>query len=173
MGDSLKKVQSGDPLVIPAQTFNTFVDAARDYQQRAQNRGQKAQPGFRQTGIVPVKNVSGYDCGRFDVLGIDSPVFTPTDSLDAFKNQVALKNNTPAANRDLPCYSAKHESPGLRQAGREGVFLRPDATGFAYGEPGRVVAGTGASGNNRIAPIGSWWFRICFTFSPLFANLTA
>ena len=29
MNDPLKKVKSGDALVIPAQTFNTFIDAAR------------------------------------------------------------------------------------------------------------------------------------------------
>lgn len=55
----LKKVKSGEALVIPAQTFNTFIDAARNYRQRAQNRGQKAQPGFRSSGIILVKNVSG------------------------------------------------------------------------------------------------------------------
>jgi len=37
MGDNMKKVRSGDPLVIPAATFNTFIDAARDYLMRGQN----------------------------------------------------------------------------------------------------------------------------------------
>jgi hypothetical protein len=31
VGDALKKVKPRDPLVIPATTFNTFVDAARDF----------------------------------------------------------------------------------------------------------------------------------------------
>jgi hypothetical protein len=34
MGDHLKKVQSGDPLVVPAATWNAFIDAAEDYRQR-------------------------------------------------------------------------------------------------------------------------------------------
>ncbi len=42
MGDSLKKVKSGDPLVIPAATYNTFVDAARDYLARQQDQAQMA-----------------------------------------------------------------------------------------------------------------------------------
>ena len=29
MADMLKKINPGDPLVIPATTFNTFVDAAK------------------------------------------------------------------------------------------------------------------------------------------------
>ncbi len=64
MTGTLRKVKLGDPLATPAATFNTFIDAARDYQQRAQNSGRKAQPGFRQSGIVRVKNGSGTDCRR-------------------------------------------------------------------------------------------------------------
>ncbi len=43
MPDNLKKVKSGDALVIPAQTFNTFIDAARDFRSRQQGRAQTAQ----------------------------------------------------------------------------------------------------------------------------------
>ncbi len=56
MTNGLKKVKPGDLLKIPAATFNTFVDAARDHQQRERNGGAKAQPGFRKSGIVRVKN---------------------------------------------------------------------------------------------------------------------
>ena len=97
MTNVLRKVKSGDPLKIPAATFNTFVDSARDYLQRQQGAAQKPTQAFRQTGIVPVKNGSGTDAARFAVLGIDGPIFTPTDSLDSFKNTIALKGITPAA----------------------------------------------------------------------------
>jgi len=93
----LAKVQSRDPLKIPAATFNTFVDSARDYLQRQQGTGGKATQTFRQTGIVLVKNNSGADRGRFAALGIDASVFTPTESIDSFKNTVAVKCVTPAA----------------------------------------------------------------------------
>ena len=96
MGDHLKKVQSGDALKIPAATFNAMIDAARDHRQRQRDRGRDAKPAFRQTGIVPVKNASGADRDRFDVLGVDSPIFTPADSLDGFKNQVAFEGVTPS-----------------------------------------------------------------------------
>ena len=90
MVDILRKVQSGDPLKIPAATFNTFVDSARDYLQRQQGTGGKATQTFRQTGIVPIKNASDADAARFTVLGIDSPIFTLTDAPDSFANQVAF-----------------------------------------------------------------------------------
>ena len=64
---TLTKVQSGDSLNIPAATFNTFVDSARDYLQRQQGTGGKPTQAFQQTGIVPIKNASGADVGRFAV----------------------------------------------------------------------------------------------------------
>ena len=96
MGDTFKKVQSGDPLRIPAETFNTFVDAARDFKSRRQSRTREPQFEFRQTGIIPVKNNSGVDCSRFDVLGIDQPIFTPSDNLLSFQNQIAFVGVTPS-----------------------------------------------------------------------------
>lgn len=35
----LHKVQSGDPLVIPAATFNTFVDTAQEFLRRGRSIG--------------------------------------------------------------------------------------------------------------------------------------
>ncbi|MCK4625175.1 MAG: hypothetical protein KAV00_07690 [Phycisphaerae bacterium] len=96
MSDHLKKVKSGDALVIPAQTFNTFIDAARDFRARQHGRAQNAQQTFRSSGIVLVKNISGYDQDRFAVLGINSPVITPTDNEDEFKNRIALRGVVPA-----------------------------------------------------------------------------
>lgn len=34
VSDPMKKVQSGNVLVIPAQARNTFIDVAKDFQQR-------------------------------------------------------------------------------------------------------------------------------------------
>ncbi len=57
----LNKVKSGDPLKIPAATFNTFIDAARDFRARTQNRAQKPEPAVRQSGIVLVRNTTAVD----------------------------------------------------------------------------------------------------------------
>jgi len=100
-GDHLKKVQSGDALRIPARTFNTIIDATRDYLDRQQSQSTDAARGFRQTGIVLVRNDSGADRDRFHVLGIDGPVFTPTANLDEFKNRVVLKGKKPSRDDHL------------------------------------------------------------------------
>jgi len=96
MGDAMKKVKSGDPLVIPSQTFNSFIDAAQAHKARQQASSQTDRQAFRQSGIVLVKNASGADRSRFDVLGIDAPVITPTDNEDTFKNKVVLSGTTSA-----------------------------------------------------------------------------
>ena len=78
MSSSLKKVNPGDPLVIPAGAYNTFVDVARDYLDRRQDQGQEAHPAARHSGIVLVRNDAGEDVtSRFAVLGIDGPDITP------------------------------------------------------------------------------------------------
>ena len=95
MGDAFKKVQSGDALRIPAETFNTFIDAARDFKARRQSSSRTPGFHFQQTGIVSVKNASGGDRERFEVLGIDRPIFTPADNLLSFQNQIAFVGVTP------------------------------------------------------------------------------
>lgn len=101
MGDSLKKVQTGDPLRIPAETFNTFIDAARDFKARRQSAVRDPAFDFRQTGIIPVKNASGEDRERFDVLGIERPIFTPAENLQSFQNQVAVVGVTPSEDEHI------------------------------------------------------------------------
>lgn len=98
MADAMKKVSTGDPLRIPAQAYNAFIDAARDFQQRTAQIGQQATPGYRSAGIVLVKNESGEARQRFDVLGLGEPVILP-DAGDAaeqsFKNAVAFRGDLP------------------------------------------------------------------------------
>ena len=94
--DSLAKVRSGQPMRIPASAYNAFVDAAKA------NKGvkQDAKRGMRREqtgGVTLIKNTSGATIQRFGVLGVDGPVFLPSDSLDAFKRDVALTGSTPVA----------------------------------------------------------------------------
>ena len=95
-GDPLKKVQAGDKLEIPAQTFNTMIDAAQDFLRRQRSISQEVPQSFRQAGIVLVRNNSGTDRTRGEILGINSPVIGPSDNLNEFKKRVALDCGTPA-----------------------------------------------------------------------------
>ena len=114
MGDALGKVQSGEKLRIPAAAYNAFIDTALDLRRRQQAAQQNATPEARQTGIILVRNDSGADRGRFDVLGVSGVVITPGDNPDAFKSKVALVGVSPT--------EAQH-------AGRFVVLLEPIVSG--------------------------------------------
>jgi hypothetical protein len=93
----LNKVKRGDPLTIPASTFNTFVDAARDFQQRQRSAQRTTQRDQLDTGIILIRNESGAERERFDVLGIAGPIIEPVDNADEFKQRVALKGVVPSS----------------------------------------------------------------------------
>lgn len=95
MSSALRKVRSGDPLVIPAAAYNAFIDAAIDYRQRTAHLGQGAQPSFSQASIVLVRNDSGSNQNRMAVLGVDAPIIDPSANEEEFKNRVALACVTP------------------------------------------------------------------------------
>ncbi len=95
MADALQKVQPGDPLAIPAATFNTFIDVAQDFKQRQQSTAQDRYREPRQTGILLVRNESGAERNRFDVLGITGPLVKPTENANEFYGRVALRGGVP------------------------------------------------------------------------------
>lgn len=95
MGDALKKVQAGEKIVIPAEAYNAFIDAALDLRRRQLEGEAEASQEFRQTGIVKVRNDSGGDRERFDVLGINGPLVRPDENLVEFKNRVTLIGGVP------------------------------------------------------------------------------
>ena len=98
MGDPLKKVMPGDRLKIPARTFNTFIDAARDFQERQRGQGRDAKGDAPRGGIVLIKNASGADVGRCAVLGVDGVLFSPDDNENEFAaGNAVLVGVTPAA----------------------------------------------------------------------------
>jgi hypothetical protein len=98
MADVLRKVQRGEPLIIPANTYNAFVDAAQDYQRRKLSRQSTSLSSPRDADVVLVKNNSSADVARFGILGIDTPVIDPAANEDEFKNRVALAGVTPVEN---------------------------------------------------------------------------
>jgi len=96
----MKKVASGQPLRIPASTFNSMIDAANDYKSRLLNRQSEviAQPA--KNGIVTVRNLSGFDCDRFSVLAIDTVSITPTENLQEFASRFTLDVVTPESQNE-------------------------------------------------------------------------
>jgi len=88
----VNKVLPGEPLRIPAATYNAFIDAARAAPP-ATNRG--ARP-FSGRQLVTVQNSSGADVDRFGVLGIDGVIFSRTDNEIEFENNWSFDCSEPA-----------------------------------------------------------------------------
>jgi len=78
-GDTLKRPQGDGPFLVKRATFNTIIDAVREYRAgQAARVARQASAEHRDSGIVLVRNNSGADRDRASVLGIGGPVFTPT-----------------------------------------------------------------------------------------------
>jgi len=71
MSDPFRKVSSGERMRIPARTYNAFIDAAMDLQQRRMSGKGGLNERNIQPVLVMVQNDSGDDCQEGDVLGID------------------------------------------------------------------------------------------------------
>lgn len=90
----LQPVRPGSPLEISAGDWNAIVAAARSHQVQTHPGERGAEPSSS-PGLVWVRNDSGADRARFEVLGIDGPIISHADNLPEFKRVVALKGITP------------------------------------------------------------------------------
>jgi hypothetical protein len=97
MGDAFKKVQNGQPLQIPADAYNAFIDTAVAFKARGRGQGGDAAVDAGSATIVLVRNGSGANLDRFAVLGIDAALIPPADNPDGFAARVALAGVAPAA----------------------------------------------------------------------------
>lgn len=127
MSDPFEHVHPGDPLRIRASTFNTMLDAAADFARRRNNIAAEARPERPDRDVILVRNNSGADRDRFDVLGLDEPLILPDDNLPEFQSRMAFSGITPA----LPTH-----------AGRFCILLEPLPAG-AIGRA--LVSGVGVA----------------------------
>lgn len=150
----LRKVKPGDPAVIPAETFNVILDSARDFLER--QRSVKARPPSFASDpcIVWVRNDSGEDVGRFGVLGIDAPIFDPTDAdaLPAFHERVLISGVLPAESGRFVITMEPIADGAWGRAWISGTCLvkvvadgDTSAADIAAGETGYLSGGSGAA----------------------------
>ncbi len=118
---ALDHVQPGQDLEISAVDWNAAMDAARAHRGAAGIPPTTPALPYGGRGEVLIKNASGSDRGRNDVLGISDVLYTPTDNLNGFRTRPILEGATPAV--------ADH-------VGRFVVLLEP----IANGKIGRAVA---------------------------------
>lgn len=97
----LKPLKPGDTPAdgpLSAACWNRVVSAVASLESMRRSGGRSAAGvQFADPCIVRVKNSSGADRGRFEVLGVDGVVFTPTDNLAQFQNAIYLDGKKPTA----------------------------------------------------------------------------
>lgn len=117
----MNRVQRGQRFAVTADAWNAMLQAADDLSARRNTFGREWRETFAQACIITVRNDSGGDRQRFNVLGMASTVISPESNLDEFKSRVALGMAVP----DIETH-----------VGRWAVLLEP----VKAGELGRAVA---------------------------------
>lgn len=99
MSDIWRKPQPGEPLQIPSAIYSQMLDTIKFVDELRRDDSLDLLRLARDRGLVKVKNESGSDRSRFDVLGTDNIItsITPTSNLNAWKNWPVLKGETPTA----------------------------------------------------------------------------
>lgn len=112
VGGPLGKVTPGQPLRVPATAYNAFVDAAEAHR-RSLVTGGPGSGAASQFDTAWVRNDSGHDRGRFEVLAVGSSPILPSVNLREFQRWPVLGGVTPT----------------LADAGRALVLLEPIRNG--------------------------------------------
>jgi hypothetical protein len=96
MADTFKTVRPGEPISLAAEWKNIGNDVFQQFRRSRKTHSTPPVilPPLNPT-VIKVKNNSGFACNRFDILGLDNPIFTPTAALPEFKRIVAFVGTTP------------------------------------------------------------------------------
>lgn len=86
-------VRKNDTFSVTASTFNSMLDAAKAHQNSRNNT--TVPPGQGEKIRVLVKNTSGSDLSKYNILGIAGMVFLPTE--EGFQQYLTITGYTPTA----------------------------------------------------------------------------
>lgn len=84
-----KKFSSGNPLSISASDWNAMIDAAIAHRNK-QNSATGKESGYGRRPVVLVRNSSGTNIVRGQILGIEAPIILPTTNENEFLSGIAL-----------------------------------------------------------------------------------
>lgn len=143
MGQTLRKVVPGDPLSIPAASYNAFVDAALAHKDSAR-AGALPLGAARWTDIVLVRNNTDAPRARFESLGIDGLAIAEADNPEQFAAQPVLEGvEAGLAHAGVACVLLQPVEPGqIAKAAVSGVVpamvrMRSEQQRFADVDPDR------------------------------------
>lgn len=154
------QVSPGDPLAIPAPTFNAMVDAARAHHARKQLPGMVDPRTAPNDYVVRIKNSSGEDVPRYGILAIDGLVITPDDN-DAILDDPLLDGTNTTTTDDKIAVVLQPLADGeIGTAVIGGVIactINVSDELHTYAEPSTEAAATGVT---RLESSSSGYIRI-------------
>jgi hypothetical protein len=153
MGD-INKVTTGQKVSFKAETFNTIADTVNLINR---SRGRTGAPEAKRGGsgnTIFVKNTSGSDIERGEVLGIDAPIMAPGTNEDEFLARVSFKGVTPDGDDHKGKFIVCADKIKDGDIGRgyiagtchAKVDIQAEADEFADIEDGETLLKSGASG---------------------------
>lgn len=109
-------VRAGERLKIRANDWNDCLAAAEAYKTGVLGSARDNRWGFPPHGMVLLKNSTGVDRSRFEILGLGDPVWTPTENLSEFQNSIAFDGEAVAIASHFGKFAV------LMEAVRSGAF---------------------------------------------------
>lgn len=82
----MKHASVGDPLRIPATTWNQLLGTV----EKTRQPGGEIDRGGRQDTTCIIRNDTGADLPEYGIVGFAAPLVTPSDNLSDFKGQIAF-----------------------------------------------------------------------------------
>lgn len=94
----IPRVKPGDELSLAASDWNQIADAVNAWQRPDLGLvGASGAAWGPQPVVVLLRNDTVFNLDRFSVLGLGDAIITPSDNLEAFQQQIALRGELPAA----------------------------------------------------------------------------
>ena len=91
----IEKVQPGQPMRIPASTYNAMVEAAQDFQGKLRGIGSDPLKSSRYEGTVRVRNSTATAFDRFGVVGLGEMVISHEDNAQSFYSRPTFEAEAP------------------------------------------------------------------------------
>jgi hypothetical protein len=95
MPDPFKPVQPGERVTFSAAVWNAMLRAGQVQQARRHDMLSGPRTTNRDACIVRIRNDTGTTLNRGSVVGLDGPIFLPSDSEDAFLREVTFRGVVP------------------------------------------------------------------------------
>lgn len=142
MSDKFQSVTPGQPLRLPAATWNAMLEAARAHEQSKFNRQAGTEGAQRRPTLAKVRNLTGAARNQFEVVGLFDPLVLPSGNPAEFGRQATFEAGLPSAGGRVAILTEPLAAGAIGTAVVAGVTaVRVSVPGAVY-ECAEPLAGT-------------------------------